>query len=44
MMMSAGDVFSPDAPRWGYRLLAGPPPARLTPERKRAIEAARGAA
>lgn len=41
MMMSAGDVFSPDAPRWGYRL-AGPPPARLTPERKRAIEAAEG--
>ncbi len=41
MMMSANDVFSPDAPRWGYRL-AGPPPARMTPERKRAIEAAEG--
>ncbi|MEJ2125800.1 MAG: primosomal protein N' [Alphaproteobacteria bacterium] len=39
MMMSAGDVFSPDAPRWGYRL-AGPPPARLTPGRKRVLEVA----
>ena len=39
MMMSAADVFSPDMPRWGYKL-AGPPPARLTAERKRAIEAA----
>ncbi len=41
MMMSAADVFSPDMPRWGYKL-AGPPPARLTAERKRAIEAAEG--
>ncbi len=41
MMMSAGEVFSPDTPRWGYRL-AGPPPARMTAERKRAIEAAEG--
>lgn len=38
MMMSAGDVFTPDAPRWGYRL-GGPPPAKLTPGRKRVIEA-----
>jgi primosomal protein N' (replication factor Y) (superfamily II helicase) len=41
MMMSAADVFVPDAPRWGYRL-AGPPPQRMTPERRRAIEAAEG--
>ncbi len=41
MMMSAGEVFSPDTPRWGYRL-AGPPPTRMTTERKRAIEAAEG--
>jgi primosomal protein N' (replication factor Y) (superfamily II helicase) len=41
MMMSAADVFVPDAPRWGYRL-AGPPPPRMTPERRRAIEAAEG--
>jgi primosomal protein N' (replication factor Y) (superfamily II helicase) len=41
MMMSAADVFMPDAPRWGYRL-AGPPPPRMTPERRRAIEAAEG--
>ena len=39
MMMSANEVFSPDTPRWGYRL-AGPPPVRMTAERKRAIEAA----
>jgi primosomal protein N' (replication factor Y) len=39
MMMSAGDVFSPDTPRWSYRL-AGAPPARLTAERKRVIAAA----
>lgn len=41
MMMSASDVFSPDAPRWGYKL-AGPPPPRMTAERKRVIEAAEG--
>ena len=41
MMMSAGDVFSPDTPRWGYKL-AGPPPTRMTSERKRAIDAAEG--
>jgi primosomal protein N' (replication factor Y) len=41
MMMSAGEVFSPDTPRWGYKL-AGPPPSRLTVERKRVIEAAEG--
>jgi primosomal protein N' (replication factor Y) len=41
MMMSAGDVFSPGTPRWGYRL-AGPPPKRMTVERARAIEAAEG--
>jgi primosomal protein N' (replication factor Y) len=41
MMMSAADVFVPDAPRWGYRL-AGPPPPRMTAERRRAIEAAEG--
>ncbi len=41
MMMSAGDVFTPDTPRWGYKL-AGPPPSRLTAERKRVIEAAVG--
>ena len=41
MMMSAADVFVPDAPRWGYRL-AGPPPARMTAERRRVIEAAEG--
>ena len=41
MMMSAGDVFSPDTPRWGFKL-AGPPPARMTAERKKAIEAAEG--
>jgi primosomal protein N' (replication factor Y) len=41
MMMSAGDVFSPGTPRWGYRL-AGPPPKRMTAERARAIEAAEG--
>ncbi len=39
MMMSAGDVFAPDTPRWGYRL-AGPPPARMTPLRRRVIDAA----
>ena len=39
MMMSAYEVFSPDTPRWGYRL-AGPAPQRMTAERKRAIEAA----
>ncbi|WP_088347851.1 MULTISPECIES: primosomal protein N' [Rhodomicrobium] len=39
MMMSANDVFSPDTPRWGFKL-AGPPPSRLTPGRQRAIEAA----
>jgi primosomal protein N' (replication factor Y) len=41
MMMSAGDVFSPDTPRWGFKL-AGPPPTRMTAERKKAIEAAEG--
>ena len=41
MMMSAGDVFTPDTPRWGYKL-AGPPPSRLTAERKRVIETAEG--
>jgi primosomal protein N' (replication factor Y) (superfamily II helicase) len=41
MMMSAADVFVPDAPRWGYRL-AGPPPPRMTAERRRVIEAAEG--
>jgi primosomal protein N' (replication factor Y) len=41
MMMSAADVFVPDAPRWGYRL-AGPPPTRMTAERRRVIEAAEG--
>jgi primosomal protein N' (replication factor Y) len=41
MMMSAGEAFSPDTPRWGYRL-AGPAPTRMTPERKRAVEVAEG--
>ncbi|MBX2806419.1 MAG: primosomal protein N' [Hyphomicrobiales bacterium] len=41
MMMSAGDVFSPDTPRWGFKL-AGPPPTRMTAERRKAIEAAEG--
>ncbi len=41
MMMSAYEVFSPDTPRWGYRL-AGPAPVRMTAERKRVIEAAEG--
>ena len=41
MMMSASEVFSPDTPRWGYKL-AGPTPSRLTAERKRVIEAAEG--
>lgn len=41
MMMSAADVFTPEAPRWGYRL-AGAPPARMTAERRRVIEAAEG--
>jgi primosomal protein N' (replication factor Y) (superfamily II helicase) len=41
MMMSAADVFTPDAPRWGFRL-AGPPPARMTAERRRVMEAAEG--
>jgi primosomal protein N' (replication factor Y) len=39
MMMSANEVFSPDTPRWGFKL-AGPPPTRMTAARKRAIEAA----
>jgi primosomal protein N' (replication factor Y) len=39
MMMSAGEVFSPDTPRWGYRM-AGPPPTRMTAERKRAVDTA----
>jgi len=41
MMMSASEVFSPDMPRWGYKL-AGPPPSRMTAERKRVIDAAEG--
>ena len=39
MMMSASKAFAPAAPHYGVRL-AGPPPARMTPARARAIEAA----
>jgi primosomal protein N' (replication factor Y) len=39
MMMSAPQVFEPEGQRWGY-VLAGPPPARLTPGRQRVLEAA----
>ena len=39
MMMSAPQVFEPEDQRWGY-VLAGPPPARLTPGRQRVLEAA----
>jgi len=39
MMMSSAEAFDDEATRWGFKL-AGAPPARLTPGRKRVLEAA----
>ncbi len=39
MMMSSAEAFDEEATRWGYKLV-GAPPSRLTPGRKRVLEAA----
>ncbi|MBC8049651.1 MAG: primosomal protein N', partial [Chitinophagales bacterium] len=39
MMMSSAEAFDAEATRWGYKLV-GVPPGRLTPGRKRVLEAA----